>query len=548
MFSFRYAIFFLCVAICIIWQLFLPGYVLTLDMVFTPEMHPQLSAFGYFNALPLEWAVRFFILFLPAWVLQKFIFVSLFFCIGFLSFRFLPVPKRETVRLFCALFYTVNPFVYTRFLAGQWTHLFAYAFLPLVLHFLLLLTESPNKKNSIKLLATTFLISIFSLHFFVFSILCIGLWFFCVFKKESKTYFVQFLQKTWVGFCGLILLICFLAIPSVVQWERFEQRFTRDHFEAFAPVAHKNIPVLLNLLSMNGFWGESGGWGKQFAWPQEYRFFWVALFILYSIVFVGIGVLWKKKEMHKHNLFFILLAFLAFILATGAGYTPFHNFNLFLFESIPFWEGFRDSQKFVALFVLSIGVFFGYGLEFCIGYFEHKSVWKQDIFRWSVVATLVGLGFFVWGGFRGQLQPVFYPTEWEEVRVLVKNVEKDEKVLFLPWHGYLSLNFNNNLLLVNPVTSYFGPPAVGSRSIEIKNVYDQEVDPLYRELDNLITSKNVINISYIIEQLVHQNISYIVLFDDLSEVDPITYPFLNSERLNKVIENSSLTVYKIRKE
>ena len=136
-------VFFLIIAIIILWQMLLPGYVLTLDMVFTPKLHILHHLGDFYNSLPLTALLEFLNFFLSGWIIEKIILVSLFFLIGYLAFVFLPVPKKYHAHYFAALLYTINPFVYERFLAGQWTLLFAYALLPPFFYYLIALKDKP---------------------------------------------------------------------------------------------------------------------------------------------------------------------------------------------------------------------------------------------------------------------------------------------------------------------------------------------------------------------------------------------------------------------
>src|SRR4051812_1984150 len=116
-------------AVVVLGPMLLPGYILTLDMVFAPSFHFSFSAGDFINSAPLWLLLQYLYIFLPGWVVQKLMLVVLFFSIPYLSLRFLPVPQRFSTRLFAALVYTLNPFVYARMLAGQWAHLLAYALL-----------------------------------------------------------------------------------------------------------------------------------------------------------------------------------------------------------------------------------------------------------------------------------------------------------------------------------------------------------------------------------------------------------------------------------
>src|SRR3990172_10911585 len=92
----------------ILWQLLLPGYILTLDMV---------------------WG--------GSWITQKLFLIVLFFLLFYLPVKFFPFEIGEKYKYFAGLFYTINPFVYERFLAGHWLVLLLYAMLPPLTYYII---------------------------------------------------------------------------------------------------------------------------------------------------------------------------------------------------------------------------------------------------------------------------------------------------------------------------------------------------------------------------------------------------------------------------
>jgi hypothetical protein len=530
---------FLVIAVLILWQMLLPGYVLTLDMVFTPQVKEVVSAGSYLNSLPIHYLIQLSSLLLPIWVIQKIILFFVFFCLGYLPYRFLPLPKNNTVRLFSALVYTANPFVYSRFLAGHWTHLMAYALLPVFIHFLFKFTRLPGFKLGVKLFSSVILISLFSLHFFVMVVLIMAVWFFCYFVNYFITKKYVFLKLTLKSLilAGLVFLVlsAYWLIPRLNNNQPIENRFDITHWQAFAASSHNGSGTTLNVLSLNGFWGEGQPWSKQFAWPQDYAVFWIAIGMIWLLVLTGIINGFRNREKRPVISFFLILGITSFIFATGAGETVFKSLNIWLYEHIYFWRGFRDSQKFSGLLALSYAVLSGYGVNTV----------RSNRFRVLIFLIPVSLGFLMWGGFKNQLRPVWYPEVWDKAKGIIQADSSDYKVLFLPWHGYLSFNFNNNLLIANPAKGFFGEKAIVSRSVEIKELYDQEVDPEYISLDKVVRSVTSLSPDQTIDYLINKNIKYIVFFQDLNGVDNLKYGFLTFPNLKEKIRDKKLIMYEI---
>jgi len=545
----RFVWLFLGVAALILWQLLLPGYVLTLDMVFTPETKVVLSETSYNNFLPLSYLIHFLNTLIPSWIIQKIVLFILFFNLGYLSFKFLPLPKNETVRLFSALVYTANPFVYSRFLAGHWTHLMAYALLPVFVHFLFEFTKQPNFRSSLKLFFSVFLISLFSLHFFAMATMIMTVWFLCHFIKylarDNLALLKLALKNLILGGLLFAVVSAYWLIPAMNLKQLFEQRFDIKHWQAFAASNHDKINTTLNVLSLNGFWGEGQLWSKQFAWPQDYVVFWVAFGLIGLLILIGAIDGFKNKKIRPVIIFFSILGFFAFVFSTGVGETIFKNFNLWLYKNISFWSGFRDSQKFSGLLALSYAVLSGFGVMTIIDFLNKKKKDLANNLNPLIFLIPILLGFLIWGGFQKQIKPVWYPEAWNQARNIIRADNSNYKVLFLPWHGYLSLNFNNNLLVANPASYFFGERAVVSRSIELEKIYDQEQDPGYVNLDKVVRGDSSLSFDEVIDFFIKQNIKYIIYLQDLRGVDNLQYEFLTSNRLKQIIMDKQLIMYEI---
>jgi hypothetical protein len=236
----------------------------------------------------------------------------------------------------------------------------------------------------------------------------------------------------------------------------------------------------------------------------------------------------------------------AFVFSTGAGNTMFRNFNIWFYENIYFWRGFRDSQKFSGLLALSCAVLSGIGLNIAMELLSKKKLGVLKYFNSAVLLAPILLGFLLWGGFRGQLRAVWYPEVWNQAKNIIQSDDSDYQVLFLPWHGYLSLNFNNNLLVGNPARRFFGEKSLVGKSTELDGIFDQELSLEYRNLDKIIKNDPAVSSDEAIDFFAGQNIKYLVFFQDLKGVDNLKYEFLISGRLEKIIDNNQLIMYKIK--
>jgi hypothetical protein len=139
-------------SLVLVLNLFSPGYVLTLDMIFTPDTF-RISDFFYgfsnqYSILPLFAFLKFLSLLFSNEFIQKSLFFFIYFVSGTSMYKLCP-EEWGIGRYFAGFLYMLNPFIYVRFLAGHWLILLAYAFSPIVIKSLNDFFESPSTKRSI---------------------------------------------------------------------------------------------------------------------------------------------------------------------------------------------------------------------------------------------------------------------------------------------------------------------------------------------------------------------------------------------------------------
>ncbi len=541
---------FVVASIVILWQALLPGYILSLDMVFTPEMHTISEAGGFLNTLLVGGLLRSFCLVLPAWLIQKFILFFLFFNIGYLAYKFLPVGEDKNTRLFSALIYLSNPFVYSRFLAGHWMLLFAYALLPIFIYYLLALKDKFDLRSMFRLFIILFVIGLFSLHFLVISFAITFFWIFYLLARFLYQNEIAVARSLFFNFCIAVIFFLIVSgywiLPAFSRSAPIEARFGQEHWSAFSAGSYNNVGVLLNIASLNGFWGERNVWAGYFLWPQDSAVFWFAFLAVFVLVLLGICFGLRKKETRLLTVFFMILSAFSFVFATGVSDTVFKNFNLWMYEHIYFWSGFRDSQKFSGFLALGYAFLSSLGFSQIFSFLDDKKPALKERVLSFVFVIPIFFGLFVWGGFHGQIKSVWYPASWFEVQNIVRGDITGGRVLFLPWHGYLSFKFNNNLITANPFRTFFGEKVVAGRSVEIGDIYDQENNEEYSALDNLVREKVFLSANETVELLAKKNIKYIVYFRDIEKVDNLKYEFLNSEKIDLILNKDDLSLYEIK--
>ena len=115
------------------------GYILTLDMIFSPQMNFAIpNSAGLYNELPRDAILFVSSRFIPAWLVQQLLLLGIFFAAGYFMYELLVSlrPRYKILALAAATLYVWNPFTYTRLLAGQWAFLLGYALTPLFIRLL----------------------------------------------------------------------------------------------------------------------------------------------------------------------------------------------------------------------------------------------------------------------------------------------------------------------------------------------------------------------------------------------------------------------------
>jgi hypothetical protein len=549
--------FFAIVCVVILWQMLLPGYILTLDMVFAPHFNFWLSNNNFLTSLPFVYFLQFLNLFFTGWIVQKILIIGLFFLIGYLAYLSLPVPDKYYARYFAALFYLINPFVYERFLAGQITVLFAYAFFPPFLAALIKFHREPIWKNSFKLFGWLILINIFSLHLFVMSALVLAGYFLVNLFLTISSHHPQtsppaggeslkrrgnWIIKFLIGGLLFLLMSSYWLVPYFFhQNYSVINNFDQSNWEAFKTAGDKHLGTAFNVLVLYGFWEEHEPWAGYFISPKDNFVFWlITVLALFTLIIFGLIRGWKKQKKLAAALLFIGIG--AFIFSCGIGDTVFKNFNFWLFEHFSFWRGFRDSEKWTSHLVLVYAIFSGWGIVYLSEFLEKKKIGRY--FVWLLM-TLAILGTYAeLGGFARQLQPVWYPQSWYEVKKILDNDKSDYKVLFLPWHMYLSLNFNHKLITANPAGQFFGPKIIQSNDMEMPGVtvINDYFDLKSMPVDEVATNNNLT--PEIVADILQRNkVKYIIYVSDLVGVDKYRYDFLNQGSFHLMSEGKDLKLF-----
>lgn len=544
--KYKYEIFATIGTIVILWQLLLPGYVLTWDLVWGPlHTFPEFS--GFVNTAPLRLVIYAAGFVLPMCMIEKVLLVGLFFLLFYLPIRFFPFKINEWARYAAATFYAVNPFVYERLLAGQLGVLFGYALLPPFIYFLLRFVMwghpvSPHWKDAVYLGLSMLLIGAFSLHTFVMAVVV------AIFVLG-----VGALTKMWRHPVSLHLKNAAIAagvvavgslywvLPFLLAKQSSPLRaFDASHWTAFATSADPLFGTLGNVLALYGFWGEAYPWMQTLLSPKDIPIiFYPALLILATLIVTGAVRLLREHKQQSKALLLIGIGTAAFIFSVGLAPTILQDINFWLFEHVPFWRGFRDTGKWSMWLALIYAYFFAAGASYTLQSLRPK---LQSIAKYFFILLPLAYTFTLPLALAGQLKPVQYPASWQEANALLAQ-DTGCKAIFLPWHQYYELDFNNGFLTVSPASRYFNCEILSSADAEIGGVgHASDKSPDYYSIAGAIAS-NTNDPDATVHFLKSKGIKYIIYTPDIAGEDIYDYPFLKSTLLRKIIDTPSLTLF-----
>jgi hypothetical protein len=482
---------YLAVALVILGPALLPGYILTLDMVFTPQLHLNL---GLTSQLPFNLLLTALNVILPGWLIQKLLLLTIFTLAGLGLHRLAPTSS-PVARYAAGLFYVINPFTYERLMAGQYLVLAGYALLPWFLAALLRWLHRPSPRTAAITAAWAVAISLIYLHGFGF---VIGLIILAVLIAGIKTTYILYVIShsrhshpavkplqprptnlrpllTSATLMAAIILAAssFWLVPLLAHHTPQSQliaSFDERHFLSFRsqPDPHLGLPG--GTLALSGFWGER----DHFATPWPPPYYLVTLAILAALMLTGL--LTTLRRHRTPALILLVTLIVSWVLAQGIMDNPFAPLNHWLFDHLPLYRGYRDPGKFLALIALAEAYFLAAGLATTLSHLRRRYPSLTPTAAILLLALpILATPTLIWGA-NHQLRATHYPADWPALARTLTAHPADTQVLVLPWHQYLYLDFAGRLI-ANPAAPYFGPRVIQGDNAEIGLIAHQTTDP-----------------------------------------------------------------------
>lgn len=535
--SWRMLLVYAVAAMLVLWPLLAPGYILTLDMVFAPRLAlPEAVTSSYL----LHTGLHLLNLIIPSDVIQKLMLLTILVLSGVGMHRLMhslqatgaPAATYQLVAYASGLLYMINPFTYSRFMAGQYSVLLGYAFLPFFTGALLRFLRTPSIKTSLALTAWTLGISIVSIHTlglaFVIGLVALTqtLW-----RHRMDSRRLKQIAQHVAGIVAVFILASSYWLLPLLQGSgptaASIATFQASDQSAFETEGSSVISKLIHVLRLQGFWGEGEG---LYLLPHDQFILWPIMVIaVWVLVILGARTLWRRN----HEMCVLLLASMAIatLLAIGAG-------TAWLSEHVPLFAGYREPQKFAAIVALSYAVFFGFAISKIA---QKASTMPRRIIA-GVISAAVVVGFtpVMFGGFDGQLVPRHYPADWYAINEQLNKDSDTFQAVFLPWHLYMRYQFAGRVI-AHPAHGFFDKPILTSNDPELQGTKPAIGDPQKELLTNQILPQAAAS-NTLGAELEPLRVKYIILTKD---ADYTSYDYLDRQKdLQLVTETATLKLYR----
>jgi hypothetical protein len=207
--------------------------------------------------------------------------------------------------------------------------------------------------------------------------------------------------------------------------------------------------------------------------------------------------------------------------------------------NLPFMRGFRDTEKFSALLVLAYVYFAAHGLDLLLARIKPPKRVSLELVRdGALLLPLLYVSTMPFG-FVNQLKPVQYPASWYSFNRQLQSNPPRGKLLFLPWHEYMSYDFTPRII-ANPAPDFFNASVISGTNAEFGGINDPTSTPTSTFIEQqILAHTNETNLG---AKLAGWHVQYVLL---ARGYDYRQYGWLSRQTdLQLVSQQSGLTVYR----
>ena len=529
------------VAMAIMGPLYGRGYVFLIDMVWGPRINLAEMLRDGFGPMSLLNALLFSLSLLFSWeILQKIVLTFILFLPGLAMFQLASRYMRRSLAIASGLLFLLNPSVCERFFVGHWVVLLGYGFFPIMVLLLIEFFEKQTWRRFFLLALAFAVYPLLSLHWAYiatgFLLVYGGV---VVFQKKAwaKLFSFAALQKFFL-LAAIFLLVNIFWLFGFFDRTKSFSNISLSDFRAFSTLPDPHFGVFFNVLSLYGIWSSN------FLLPKDFFSGWWVVTIV-VLIFAIVGA-WS--QIRKRNLLAWAIAASfgpALLLSVGYGNAFTQAITDFLFATLPFFRGLRDTEKISGVLAFAYAFLVPIGISVVSSFVEKSSRFGKIAKQWfsfealAFVVPLFWAGTLLWGGF-GQFAPHGYPQGWQEAQNALQTDKQVRNVLFLPWHMYIRLNFAGNVMAASPAGVFFSERMLTGKDTDNRFLLEAEKSPLDEHV-SLLARETIPDDR---EFWKSENVSHIVIAktDDWEKFSKLSA----SDFFEKIVDNDSILVFRVK--
>ncbi|GAB2751985.1 hypothetical protein GCM10027273_33550 [Nocardioides pakistanensis] len=503
-----------------------PGYVLSYDMVFVPDLGMRSDFLGLGTSLPRavpsDALVAVVDEVVPGMLLQKLVLVGALVVAGAGARRLVPADS-GVAQLAATSVYVWNPYVAERLGIGHWPVLLAYAALPWVFDRArrLRLGEPGNLPALVGWLALAATSAAGGLMAALVAVVAVA--------GRGST---ALRTTSWVAGAAVAVNAPWLVAGLARGGDAVTDP---DSVAAFAAGGEGPLPVPLSLLGLGGIWNDEVVPASRLGWAAV-----AALVATVAVCAVG----WRRWSSYLpgRDRATLLLAGAAGLLVAMAGALAQPVLEWIVAE-VPGGGLFRDGSRYLALLAPVEAALFGAGAA-VLTQVRLERPGRIALAGGAVLMPLALMPDLAWG-LGGALRPVAFPDDYAAARAVLadRSAERDGVVVVLPFSSYRLPEWNLGRRTLDPVGRYLTPNYVANDELSVSGKLLAGEDPRARRIADLLGQR--LPEPGLVAALAAEGVSWVVVDVEaraaLEEV--LDTPELDGRRL--LLDTPHLQVYEL---
>lgn len=451
-----------------------PGYVLSYDMVFVPDLalRPDFLGLGTNlpRAVPSDAVVAVVDEVVPGMWLQKLVLVAALVLAGTGARRLVP-RDNGVAQLAATSLYVWNPYVAERLGIGHWPVLLAYAALPWVFDAARRMRK--GERTALPGLVLWLALAALSAAGGVMAALLalVSVW-----GRGAET-----VRRS------LLVLAAALVVnaPWLVAGLLHGGDAVTDpaSVEAFAASGEGPLPMPFAALGLGGIWNAEVVPVTRDGWAAV-----AALLLTVAVCAVGWRA-WTALLPGRDRLTLAVAGALGVGIALAGAFVP--GVVEWFVATVPGGGLFRDGARFLGLLAPLEASLFGVGAGVLAGVMRERLA-NIALATGAVLMPLALMPDLAWG-LAGDLRPVDYPAEYAEARAALEQVADGETgdVLVLPFTSYRVPPWNHGRRTLDPLGRYLTPDYVASDDLYVSGRRLAGEDERARRIESILDGGDV---------------------------------------------------------